>query len=387
MTSLVRLARHPGVARVTASQILARFPLGMLSLGLLMHVRTVTGSYALAGAAVAVWSVGEGVAGPLAGRLLGRFGALPVIGIATVLCAIVITVIAIGVDGPATVVLCGLGGLTVPPVAQAVRAFYPSLVPSTMLAALFSIDASAQEVIWTLGPLLATVLAGAASASVALFTAAGMLVAGGVWFLTASRGGASRPGPRAAPSRRFGRSLLSRPVIAATVTSALLVASYAALEVAVLDHFGSDPGRTGIAIAASSIGSLAGGLLFGARIRSTTALTVAIASVFAFTAIAALVSGVPLFLASMFLSGLGFAPATAYLSVLVSESARPDESGEAFGWVTTGSLMGAASGTALAGFAAEGTGATGAFLLASTTAAAATVVPLVLLSRRNRRAH
>ncbi|OMC03016.1 hypothetical protein A5734_13170 [Mycolicibacterium fortuitum] len=54
--------RAPGVLNVTASQLFARLPLGMLNLAILLHVQSKTGAYALAGAAVACVSVGEAVA-------------------------------------------------------------------------------------------------------------------------------------------------------------------------------------------------------------------------------------------------------------------------------------------------------------------------------------
>ena len=49
----------PGVVNVTASQLFARLPLGMLSLAILMHVHRLTGSYALAGIVVAAVGAGE----------------------------------------------------------------------------------------------------------------------------------------------------------------------------------------------------------------------------------------------------------------------------------------------------------------------------------------
>ena len=58
------LVRVPGVLNVTASQLFARLPLGMLNLAILLHVQSSSGSYAVAGAVVACVSVGEAVAMP-----------------------------------------------------------------------------------------------------------------------------------------------------------------------------------------------------------------------------------------------------------------------------------------------------------------------------------
>ncbi|ERK71584.1 hypothetical protein N136_02066, partial [Leifsonia aquatica ATCC 14665] len=69
MSAYLDLVRLPGIARITAAQLLARFPLGMLSLAVLLHVERLTGSYAIAGVAVACLSVGQAVAMPLTSRL------------------------------------------------------------------------------------------------------------------------------------------------------------------------------------------------------------------------------------------------------------------------------------------------------------------------------
>jgi len=62
----LELVRVPGVLRVTVSQLVARFPLGMLSLAVLLHVRHASGSYALAGLVTSVaGSLGAGVAASL----------------------------------------------------------------------------------------------------------------------------------------------------------------------------------------------------------------------------------------------------------------------------------------------------------------------------------
>lgn len=367
---------------MTATQVVARFPLGMLSLALLVHVHAMTGSYAAAGVAVAAWSIGEGVAGPLAGRLLGRYGVVRTVGASATLCAVIVSVLASGLTGWVPVLLCLVGGMTVPPVAQAARSVYPTLVPTVLLPALFAVDASAQEVIWAFGPLLATTLAGVSTAA-PLTVAAVVLWLGSAWFLAlrvVRRGHAAD----SAPARTFGRSLTNPTVLVAVLTSAMLVASYSALEVAVLDRFGSDTARTGIAIAVSSVGSLVGGLTFGPRVRGTRGLILSMTAVCVFTAAAAVAPGQPLFLAAMFLSGLGFAPASGYLSMVVSTNVAPGEAGEAFGWVGTGALVGAAAGTAVGGLAIDASGGGAAFLVAVVAGALGASVPPASVALRSR---
>ena len=135
------LARTPGVLRIIAAQLTARFPSGMLSLGLLFHVEGRTGSYGVAGIVLAALSIGQALAGPATGRLMGRLGIRPVIIVSTVLCAASVASIALfdlppeGITG-----LALAAGLTFPPITSAVRTIYPKLVPAAMLGPLFSLD-------------------------------------------------------------------------------------------------------------------------------------------------------------------------------------------------------------------------------------------------------
>ena len=72
------LLRTRGVARIIAAQLVARFPSGMLSLGLLFHVERRTGSYTAAGVVLGGAQHRPGASsGPATGRLMGRLGIRP----------------------------------------------------------------------------------------------------------------------------------------------------------------------------------------------------------------------------------------------------------------------------------------------------------------------
>ena len=68
---------RPGVARIIAAQLTARFPNGMTSLAILLHIEHVTGSYGAAGLVLAATSVGQAIAGPGHEPLDGRLGHAP----------------------------------------------------------------------------------------------------------------------------------------------------------------------------------------------------------------------------------------------------------------------------------------------------------------------
>src|SRR5215471_12779697 len=62
----------PGAGALLSASVIARLPLAMLSLALLVHAEHLTGSFALAGLVSGGYTVGLGVGGPFLGRLVDR---------------------------------------------------------------------------------------------------------------------------------------------------------------------------------------------------------------------------------------------------------------------------------------------------------------------------
>ncbi|MFF1875764.1 MFS transporter, partial [Kitasatospora herbaricolor] len=369
------LARLPGVVRITCSQLIARFPLGMLSLAILLHVQRELGSYALAGLVVASVSIGEAIAVPLTSRLLGILGIRRTIVATAVVCAAALVAIALLRMPPAGFVVLGfVAGATVPPIMPAVRALYPRLVPPRYVGALFALDTSAQELIWIVGPVVATVLATTAATAAPLLLAAAVTVCGSLVFVSTPRLAGIRIDRSTAG---FGRVLGVGVVIFALLTNFALVSSFTALEIAIVSKLAGDGPLAGVAIAVSSAGSLIGGVTLGRRRRGLGGLALVLGSIAIATGLAGAAPGLTLLFAALFVSGFGFAPSLTTLYALVSAALPEGEAVEAFGWLNTGSLVGAAVGTALAGIASESLGPPGAFAVATGLAVIGALCPLV----------
>jgi len=361
--SYSELLKTSGVARIIAAQLTARFPSGMLSLAFLLHVEQQTGSYGAAGLVLAATSIGQAVAGPMTSRLMGRFGMRPVLIVTLVICAA--AVVGIGVL-PLTVPLymaVGLvAGLATPPVQPAVRTIYPKMVNSRQLTPLFSLDASAQEIIWVVGPVVTTFVATQVGTVWAILLAAVMMVGGGIWFISSPELGRVRI-PRS--KRRFG-TVLGRPaVMLATIVGFLLIGACAALEAGVVAVFGHDGAEAGIVLAIFSVGSLAGGLFLGHVPIGPWSTARRLFIVFAGMALAAFVMDFWWLSVTLFVAGIGIAPALAVLFAIVSASVKFSDTAEAYGWVGTGQLIGAALGSAVAGFLIDAYTAQGAFWAAA----------------------
>ncbi|MRX44095.1 MFS transporter [Agromyces kandeliae] len=378
MAGYTDLLKTRGVARIIAAQLTARFPSGMLSLAFLLHVEQQTGSYGAAGLVLAATSIGQAIAGPMTSRLMGRFGMRPVLITTLVVC--VASVVAIGVL-PLTVPLyMAIGfvcGLATPPVQPAVRTIYPKMVNSRQLTPLFSLDASAQEIIWVVGPVVTTFVSTQVGTVWGILLAAALMVVGGTWFISSPELGRVRI-PRS--KRAFGKVLARPPVMLATIVGFLLIGACAAIEAGVVAAFGHDGAEAGIVLAIFSIGSLAGGLGLGHVPIGPWSTARRMFIVFAGTALAAFSMDFWWLSITLFIAGIGIAPALAVLFAIVSASVKFSDTAEAYGWVGTGQLIGAALGSALAGFLIDGFDAVGAFWAATVLALLGFLVPA--LARR-----
>lgn len=355
------LARTPGVFRILLSQLTARFPWGMLSITMLLHIQALYGNYTAAGVVLAAQSVGQAIAGPMTSRMMGTFGTRRVLIVTSTICAALLILVAVTVFPIAVVTaLAFVIGVSTPPVTPAVRTIYPKLVPGNQISALFSLDASAQEIIWIIGPVAAVFISTQVSTVWGLLIAAAFLIGGGIWFISSPQLGTVQIPPA---RQRFG-AILARPtVLASSIIGFFFVASFAALEAGVVGAFGHGGVESGFILAVFSIGSIIGGLLFGHRDVSPWSMVLRATIVMVGTAVC-LVSLNPFWLGIMlFFAGFGVAPMFAALFTVVSSTVRFSETAEAYGWVGTGQLVGVALGSAIAGVAIDASGGFGGILV------------------------
>jgi MFS family permease len=372
------LLKTPGVARIISAQLLARFPGGMLSLAYLLHIERIHHSYGAAGLVLAATSVGQAIAGPLTSRWMGVWGMRPVLAITTAICAVsILTVGLVEMSIPITMLVGFIGGLSYPPVQPAVRTIYPKMVNSRQLTPLFSLDASAQEIIWVAGPVITTLIATQVSTVLAVVLCVVFLVGGGLWFISSPELGRVRI-PRS--KRAFGSVLTKPSVLLMTLIGIVMVGSFAAVEAGVVATFGhGDPG-SGIVLAVFAAGSLIGGLAFGHLPISPWTLARRAGIILIGLAVASFWLNAVWLSIALFIAGVGIAPALAAIFSVVSASVKFSDTAEAYGWVGTGQLIGAGLGSALAGFLIDANGAIGAFWVAIGLAAL-TVLMAVLFRR------
>lgn len=378
MSGYTDLLRTPGVARIIAAQLSARIPSGMLSLAFLIHIERIFDSYGAAGLVLAATSVGQAIAGPLTSRWMGRFGMRPVLVVTLVICATGIFIVGFALLPLWAYMLTGLiVGLSTPPIQPAVRTIYPKMVTGKQLTPLFSLDASAQEIIWVTGPFITVVLATQVSPVVAIAVAGGFLVGGGIWFIASPEVGKVRIPPS---RRKLGVVMKNRAVLLATVCGFLLIGSAASVEVGVVAVFGEGGTEAGILFGLWAIASLVGGLSMGHLPIGPWALARRFAIVVVGMAMAPFALEFWWLAIALLVAGIGIAPVLAVMFAIVSASVKFSETAEAYGWLGTGQLIGAALGSAIAGFLIDDFGAIGGFWAAIAFAVAGLLVAALLRS-------
>ena len=372
------LLKTPGVSRIIAAQLTARFPFGMLSLAFLLHIERIHHSYGAAGLVLGAMSIGQAIAGPMTSRLMGVLGMRVVLWTTLAFCSVAVAAIGIFVMPiPVTMGVAFFAGLSMPPIQPAVRTIYPKMVNSRQLTPLFSLDASAQEIIWIAGPVAITFVSTQIGTVEGILMSVAIMLAGGCWFISSPEVGRVRI-PRS--KRRFGTVLARPPVLLATVVGFLLIGSCAAVEAGVVATFGEGSPLAGIVLAIWSLGSLVGGLAFGHIPIGPWATARRMFLVFVGVVLSTFMLwswwGLSL---TLLIAGVGIAPALAVLFAIVSASVKFSDTAEAYGWVGTGQLIGAALGSAVAGFLIDGYGPGGAYWTAVAFAAAGVAVSVLFV--------
>jgi MFS family permease len=368
---------------------LIRVPMWAGGVILTLHVVTSLGrSYGAAGLVSAASTVAVAISGPWRGRLLDRIGLRRTVG-PSLAVQVVCWSIAPWVGYAPLIGLAALAGLFVVPTFSILRQVIIRSVPSEQRRTALSLDSSATELSFMAGPAIGVWLATTWQTGWALFVCEMAAVLAGLvlWLvnppLTGAPTGAAAAEPTeateatAAPDaddvatvapapRRAIHGFVTLPVAAvllAAVCSTLVLSGTDVAVVAALRSFGAT-GSIGWVLALWGLGSLVGGLVYGAWHRSISVFWL-LTGLAATTAPVALAAGVPSFAVLVTVCGLLCAPTVTatveQLSRLVPERHR----GEMMGWHGSAMTAGSALGAPIAGFAIDRGGWQWGFLVVS----------------------
>ncbi len=371
LTSYRRVLAEPGTLRFSLTGLVARLPISMVGLGIVLLVQAGTGSYGVAGAVSAAYMVANAVLAIVQGRLVDGLGQARVLTAASVVFGVGMVLLIWSVEAGwpilTSYVAAAVAGGSLPQVGSCVRARWSYVLeaPADVQTA-FALEAVADEAVFIAGPILITLLATAVHPVAGLAVA---IVAGVGGSLAFVRQRTTEP-----PPHRHDHSVGPRPplpwrtMLPLAVVSAALGVLFGAVEVATV-AFADERGHrawAGGLLAVYALGSLLSGVVTGAiawrhgptvRVRwGAIAMAVTMAPLF-------LVDSLPVLGLVLLVSGVAIAPTLVATLSLTERTMPAGRLTEGMAIMQTGLVAGVAPGATVSGFVIDHAGASTAYLV------------------------
>lgn len=390
LDSYRRILTLPGALLFSLTGLVARLPISMIGLGIVLIVSDRTGSYALAGTISAACILAGAAGSPVQGRLVDRFGQSKVLPLAALVFAIGMAslIVTIEADLPTPVPhLCAaLAGIGCPQVGSMVRARWSHAIEDrSMVQTAFAFEAVVDEVIFIVGPVVITLLATLVDPVAGLVFAGVTGLVGGV-LLGVQR--ATEPSVAVEESARRVRRPLGwlalAPLVVASAGLGMLFGAAEVVTVAFAEEQGTRA-AAGFMLAAWATGSLISGVAIGAYAPAiSTLMQFRLASTVLTLSIVPLLFLDSIFLvtAGLLLSGLAISPALIATISLVEQTVPRLRLTEGIAWATMGLAAGVAPGAAFSGLVVDTYGASTAYVVPLTGGAVAALVAWAIRDRR-----
>ena len=348
----LRVLQAPRTPRLVAAMFVGRLPNGMFPLGIVFVLRQSSGSYAVAGAALAALMLGTTCSAPLRGRAVDRWGQsrtlVPLVATQAVAMAGFLLAMRAGAGALTVIPLVATVGATSSTLGGSMRQTWPMLVRSAGdLPTAYALQALLEDLIAVTGPLIASALLAAASPMAILAVAEIAALTGTTVFATAkaSRAVTGRQARSTSPLGALGtpgmRTLALTLLAAGTVVGMLYIA---------VPAFSTRSAGTLLAIMSAS--SMVSGLVYGGRTWTSGAdrrylwLAGLFAAAAAPLALAETATRLAVLLA---LVGVAYAPRMMSAYLLLDDLAPADSLAEAYTWLVSATAGGTALGSAIAG--------------------------------------
>jgi MFS family permease len=378
----VEVLRPRGAVAFSASGLVARLPMSMLGISIVLAVSAESGSYGRAGLVAAAALLAQAAVAPFQARIADQFGQgrmlRPVLAMHGLSLALFIALLD---NGPLAGLLltASLAGATLPSFGAMVRARWARLYSgSPLLHTAYALESVLDEVVFVVGPVIATVLATSLHPASGLACALLLTVGGGLLF-AAQR--STEPPPQPRTPHVVADRLPVRSLGWIVLTFAFMGGIFGSVEVVTV-AFTDAAGMielSGPLLAIYALGSLVSGLVVGAaRVRSGPRRFVVGQALMAATLLPLPIVGpVAVLAAVLFAAGLAISPTLIAGFSLVEAVVPPSRLTEGFAWISTALNIGVSAGAAVSGRIVDGYGASPAYLVAiafGTCAAAACVL-------------
>ena len=366
-----RILSVPGALRFSGSALVARLPMAMVTIGIVLLVTGAGRSYGLAGAMSAIYLIAAAALAIPQARLVDRLGQAPVLTTAAAAFAVGLTVFVVVVQtgGPdwIAVVSVTVAGGAFPQIGSCVRTRWSHVLDARAeIDTAYALESAVDEVVFMNGPIIVSVLATAWNPVAGLATA---IVAGtaGTLFFATQHSTSPPPTPRVRGTRLAALPVaVLAPVLVVGVALGTL---FGAAEVATVAFASSrdHPGYAGLLLAAWATGSLIAGVITGlvhwrigpARRLRWGAVGMAVAML-----PLSLIDSMWLMGAWLFVAGFAIAPTIVASLSIVEQSVPRARLTEGMAIVETALVAGVAPGAALAGRIIDTHGASRAYLVA-----------------------
>jgi MFS family permease len=379
----------PGAPALLGSSILARLPLAMFSIALLVHAQHLTGSFAIAGLVTGAYAVTSAVCAPPIGRLVDRRGQSTVLVWCAAASAVVLIVDGLLPAGTPAWVLIALGAATgacSPPLDACVRTLLPAIVADPAgLPALFTFESTLLEVTFVAGPPLALGVGAVWSTGAALIVSGVVMLVGTLAF-AAQPVSRRRRLERGEPGVR-GSSLRSGVIRALVVIELGTGIAFGATEVGVTaaTHALASSAAAGPLLGLWGLGSLLGGAVatrLGGSTQSARGLTLLLIALAVAHGALILTTGSVLAMGIVItVAGATIAPTASTVCAMVDAAAPAGTHTEAYSWLLTAGLVGASAGSAAGGVLAQTAGPAVAFAVVAAGGGLAVLVALLRSGR------
>ncbi|GHA64039.1 MFS transporter [Streptomyces tauricus] len=377
----LEILRTRHATRLLVGTLVGRLPNAAGAIAVVLFVRAEGGSYSLAGALTAVYGVSNAVGQPLLGRLVDLHGQPRIQLPAALVSALGVSVFALtGIQSlPLAYLLMVVAGFFTPPLEGGLRALWPSVLRKEgQVHTAYAMDAVAQEVMFTVGPLLVTLCVSLWSAQAALVVINVIGVLGALSVVVSGPSRAWRSAPREAHWLGALRSPGLIALLGAFLFVGIALGSITVAGVSYADDHGGDA-TYGWLMAALGLGALVGGTVYGARQwggAPERRLRVLVALLAVCYLPLMLMPGAVAMTGLVALAGVFLAPCIACAFIIVDRHAPRGTVTEAFSWLVTTFTVGASVGTGLAGPVVEWGGAVRGFAVPGVAGGAALLVLL-----------
>ncbi len=388
------ILRFPGAARFSVAAAIARLPMSMVGLAIVLIVEHTYGSYAAGGRVTAAYLIAAAIATPLIARLVDRHGQAKVMRPIVVINSTLTVALGLAIVNQAPEpVLWGIAavvGATIGSFGALVRKRWTHVLDSpNHLHTAFSLESALDEFLFVIGPTLATILVVQVWPLAGLLVPAAGALIGGLWFC-AQRASEPPAHPVTADATRGKSVLRNKSLLALSAIFLFIGVIFGSVEVSTV-AFAKEAGREnlgGLILGVFAAGSMITGLAYGARHwRSTLVRRLTVTVTILAIGIACLLLAQNLWQLTLVLlvTGVAIAPTLITGNNIIHEIVHAGQLTEGLAWASTAMTIGVSVGTAVAGGQIDRLGAVGGYLISALGGAVALLLTYAAATAFRRR--